>query len=275
MNEHIPSKFERLSIGEMDGDGVDISIPLQFNGPQPNAYGVEPARSVPCEAGELVGDTRRGGSCNFEQYTFIPHCSGTHTECVGHITHERISVTDCLRDVFLPALLVTVEPQRVTECGETYPVAMNDSDLLLTRHDLTAAIDALASSSHLQDTALIVRTTPNNDSKLTRSYKDRIPPYFSDEAIKFVAECGFKHLIVDLPSIDRLYDEGVLSNHRIFWNVERGSFETDESTRVGSTITELAYIPDGVPDGPYLLNLQVAPFASDAAPSRPVIFKAR
>jgi hypothetical protein len=65
---------------------------LNFNGPQPNAYGVERARSIPCAAGDLVGDTRQGGSCNFEQYTFIPHCNGTHTECVGHITNERIAV---------------------------------------------------------------------------------------------------------------------------------------------------------------------------------------
>ena len=89
---------------------IDISIPLNFNGPQPNAYGVEPASSKPCEAGDMVGDTRRGGSVNFEQYTFIPHCNGTHTECVGHITHERISVRDCLKDVFIPAVLVSVEP---------------------------------------------------------------------------------------------------------------------------------------------------------------------
>ena len=90
---------------------IDISIPLIFNGPQPNAYGVEQARSEPVKAGNLIGDTRQGGSVNFERYTFIPHCSGTHTECVGHITHERISVRDCLRDVFMPAILITVSPE--------------------------------------------------------------------------------------------------------------------------------------------------------------------
>ena len=48
-------------------DPIDISIPLDFNGAQPNAYGVEPASSIACEYGQLIGDTRRGGSCNFEQ----------------------------------------------------------------------------------------------------------------------------------------------------------------------------------------------------------------
>src|ERR1041384_7169391 len=88
-----------------DEEPIDISIPLRFNGPQPNAYGVAVASGDACESGDLVGDTRRGGSCNFEQYTLIPHCNGTHTECVGHITNERISVRDCLRDVFIPAVL--------------------------------------------------------------------------------------------------------------------------------------------------------------------------
>jgi hypothetical protein len=75
-----------------------------------------------------------------------------------------------------------------------------------------------------------------------------------------------------MPSIDRIYDEGKLSNHRIFWNVEPGSFELKEDSRLNNTITELIYVPNEVEDGEYLLNLQIAPFASDAAPSRPVIF---
>jgi hypothetical protein len=33
----------------------------------------------------------------------------------------------------------------------------------------------------------------------------------------------------------------------------------------------MAFIPDTVADGPYLLNLQVPPFMSDAAPSRPIL----
>src|SRR5438445_4483268 len=82
---------------------IDISLPLRFDGLQPNAYGAEPATSTACEYGDLVGDTRRGGSCNFERVTLIPHCNGTHTECVGHITVERISVRECLKDVLMRA----------------------------------------------------------------------------------------------------------------------------------------------------------------------------
>ena len=42
--------------------------------------------------------------------------------------------------------------------------------------------------------------------------------------------------------------------------------------RPRATVTELAYVPDDVLDGCYLLNLQVAPFVADAAPSRPVLY---
>ena len=41
--------------------GIDISIPLNFNGEQPNTYGVEKAASKPYLDGKFVGDTRKGG----------------------------------------------------------------------------------------------------------------------------------------------------------------------------------------------------------------------
>ena len=238
---------------------LDISIPLRFDGPQPNAFGVEPATSVPCEYGSLVGDTRRGGSCNFERITFIPHCNGTHTECVGHITNERISVLDCLKDVLIPANLISVGPE------------FSGEDLVISDEQIKSGLNSLA--AHGIGNALVIRTLPNDSSKVDRVYDgENIPPYFTEEAIRLIVDLGFTHLLVDLPSIDRLFDQGRLSNHRIFWNVEAGSFETDPNTRTNSTITELIYVPNQIPDGEYLLNLQIAPFASDAAPSRPLLF---
>ena len=245
------------------GEFIDISIPLRFNGPQPNAYGVARASSSPCEAGDLVGDTRQGGSCNFEQYTFIPHCNGTHTECVGHITRERISVVDRLVDAFMAPRLVSVEAEDV--CGDRVITARLLAEALTPAAALAGGTPALQS--------LIVRTLPNDEGKLTAVYDgDNVPSYFSAEAMELIVVAGYKHLLVDLPSIDRLFDEGKLINHRIFWNVEQGSFEITRDTRVNSTITELIYVPGDVPDGEYLLNLQIAPFAADAAPSRPVIW---
>ncbi len=267
---------------------LSIAIPLNFNGAQPNAYGVEIAQSKPCEAGEIVGDTRRGGSCNFEQVKFIPHCNGTHTECVGHITHERISVNDCLQDAFIPATLISVVPEKASETTETYAVELAAKDKLITRKRIESGLkeaEARALARAENDSinpplltrglllAIIIRTLPNNQSKLTQTYLEEIPPFFSSEAMEFIAELKIKHLLVDMPSIDRIFDEGKLSNHRIFWNVGQGSFEISANTFVHKTITELIYVPNEIADGNYLLNLQIAPFATDASPSRPVLFK--
>lgn len=239
-----------------DLSAIDISIPLHFNGPQPNAYGVERATAEPVRAGSLVGDTRQGGSVNFEQYTFIPHCNGTHTECVGHITDERISVRECLKDVVIPALLITVNPEAESE-------------------DLVITAAALRERIVTPRAALVVRTLPNDDSKLTAKYGDsNIPPYFTADAIDYIVECGVRHLLVDMPSIDRLFDDGKLLNHRIFWNVEPGRRDANEHTRINSTITEMIFVPDEVKDGQYLLNLQISPFESDCAPSRPMLLRA-
>jgi hypothetical protein len=50
-----------------------------------------------------------------------------------------------------------------------------------------------------------------------------------------------------------------------------GGRRAAEASRANALVTELAYVPDRLLDGLYLLELQVAPFVSDAAPSRPVI----
>ena len=259
-------------------DFIDISVPLDFYGEQPNAFGVDLASSRAVEAGELVGDTRRGGSCNFERITFIPHCNGTHTECVGHITNDRLSITDCLKDAFVPAVLASVVPETARTSRETYAGEFGKGDLIITKAALAEAISksggqfpapAVGDSA----SALIVRTLPNDRFKLTLRYDgDNIPPYFSSEAVEFITSLGVKHLLVDLPSIDRLFDDGRLSNHRIFWNVRQGEFAIHDLTRVTATITELIYVPNEVQDGEYLLNLQIAPFVSDASPSRPLLF---
>jgi hypothetical protein len=111
----------------------------------------------------------------------------------------------------------------------------------------------------------IIRTLPNDDSKLTRNYSGKNPPYLDEAAVKLIVENGCKHLILDLPSIDREEDEGKLLGHKTFWNYPN-------APRMDCTITELAFIPNRVQDGLFLLNLQVAPFENDAAPSRPLIF---
>ena len=37
-------------------------------------------------------------------------------------------------------------------------------------------------------------------------------------------------------------------------------------------MTEFIFVDDDIADGRYLLDIQIAPFAADAAPSRPVLY---
>ena len=81
-----------------------------------------------------------------------------------------------------------------------------------------------------------------------------------------IREMGYKHLLLDLPSVDREEDEGALAAHKAFWNFEQGM-------RKDMTITELIYVPDSIADGNYFLNLQIASLKTDASPSKPILFK--
>lgn len=240
--------------------GHDISIPLHFNEAQPIFFGAPPASAEAITAGSFVGDVRHGGSCNCSIHTLAPHCNGTHTECVGHITQERLSIRELALRHLSAALLISVTPE---------PSSDVPGDRVISLAALQAAIGDAALSEY---PALVIRTLPNDSSKLTRNYDEgSLPPYFTPDAMRFVVEQGVDTLVVDLPSIDRAQDGGRLAAHRIFWGMPAGSTSAATVTRKHATITEMAFIDNEVPDGAYLLNLQVAPFMIDAAPSRPIL----
>lgn len=250
--------------------GHDISIALGFDQTQPNFFAAPHAIEHTYAAGGFTGDVRRGGSCNCSTYTLTPHCNGTHTECVGHIVEERTSVTDVAADHLSLALLISTSPIDASTTNERSAPDPQAGDRLITRAQIEAAVGAAELPS---DSALIVRTLPNDASKRSCNYSaGDPPPYFSAEAMHWIVRQGVRRLIVDLPSIDRCNDEGRLTAHRIFWGLPPGARSIAAAARPDATITELAFIDDLIPDGRYLLNLQVAPFATDAAPSRPILF---
>ncbi len=252
------------------GRPIDISIPLDFAGAQPNHFGAAPARSRPLTAGGFVGDTREGGSCNCEIVELTPHCNGTHTECIGHVTKERLSVADRAREPLLAAVLLSVETIAAADSDETTDPAPRPGDRLVTAAELARAAGRLESPCAA---ALIIRTRPNDASKLSRRYGEpELPAFLSLEAVRWVVALGVRHLLVDLPSIDRSHDEGRLAGHRVFWGLPPGGTDAATAERPEGTITELVYVADEVPDGRYALSLQIAPFRTDAAPSRPLLF---
>lgn len=248
---------------------MEISIPMLFNYDQPNTYNVRKASAKAYETGGFVGDTRRGGGCNFEEYTLVPHCNGTHTECVGHISLDRISVNNTLKDAFIPSSLITVSPEKAFNTNDIYIPDKSEDDMMITKFALSEKLEN-AGRDFLE--GLIVRTLPNDASKKSRNYMDYLPPFFSVDAMEYLSKLNVKHLLIDLPSVDRTFDDGKLTAHHIFWNVPQGSNVVDSNNHSVKTITEMIYVPDEIPDGIYLLNIQIPDFNADAAPCRVVLY---
>ena len=241
----------------------DLSIPINFNGKQPNTYGVDKAISSAYEDGKFIGDTRKGGPCNFETYSITPHCNGTHTECIGHITDERISILSSLNSVLFPSTLISITPK---SNQESYVPKIEANDFLITKESLEKKLNDV-SDSFLE--GLIIRTLPNLESKKSIDYMKHSPSFFTLEAMKYIRSRGVKHLMVDTPSVDRLFDDGHLSCHNIFWDTTSKKLNT---ATIHFTITEMIYVNNNICDGSYFTNLQIPAFNSDAAPSRPIIF---
>jgi kynurenine formamidase len=258
-----------LSLGGRDytvdwRGAVDISAPVVFDSPDDGPFGAPPAHSHPLRAGAFVGSVAQGGSCNCDVHTLCAHTSGTHTECAGHILQQPVHINDVLQRLktsLLPATLITVQPQLTPRAGAGEGQA--EFDRVITRHDVASA---LATEDPAFLSAVILRTQQHGESAT--------PPYFAAQALRYLVEAGTQHLITDLPSLDR-EDDANLTGHRIFWEAGPRGSESATAAECTRTVTELARIPRSIADGQYLLDLQVAAFAADAAPSRPVLYPVR
>jgi kynurenine formamidase len=236
----------------------------------PGWFGAPPAASEPLEVGAFVGAVSASGSCNCGVLRLAPHCHGTHTECVGHLTVERVDICRVAPQQFLPALLLTVPPVRAADSRESTDPVPQASDFLITRQLLEAA---WPTNLPFTPRALVVRTLPNSRGKLYPG--EALPPFLSREASLWLVERSIEHLVLDVPSADRLEDGGRMTAHRLFFGLPPGSRTVAAATRPGCTLTELAYVEDSIHDGPYLLSLQLPALPGDAVPSRPVLYAAR
>ncbi len=253
-------------------DPLSIAMPLDFGGVQPNHFGAPAATARALEDGRWIGDVRAGGSVNCEQLVLVPHCNGTHTECVGHLTTDRLAVHEVLRGGLFLARLVTVRPAPLGATAETPDADAAADEPVVTRAALAAALAALPGEAD----ALVLRTLPNDASKLGRRYEGNAPAaYLTAEAADFLVALDVQHVVVDLPSLDRAHDGGRLVAHRAFWGLPDGARRAHEAVRRDATVTELAWIAPTIHDGWYLLDLQVPAFLSDAVPSRPLLYPAR
>lgn len=229
--------------------GKDISIPLINGTSGPKCFYAPDFKIEPVMAGDFVGDTQKGSPVNFKNVFINPHGNGTHTECVGHITKEVFTINQCLKEFHHISYLVTIQPH-VTDNGEQF----------ISQSAIEKKISSLPPIS-----ALVIRTLPNDVTKIRRDYSGTNPPYFEDSAIQYLVDKNIKHLIIDLPSVDREVDGGKMSAHKIFWQWP----EIPDTTK---TITEMVYIPDSLSDGLYLCMIQICSLELDASPSKILLF---
>jgi kynurenine formamidase len=246
---------------------VSLAIPLALDGPQPRHFGAPPATSRPYVAGSFNGEVSRGASCNCRSVTLVPHCNGTHTEGVAHLTTGGQPLYQYVPQAPLPALVLSLAPVRTGDTPEDSLPAPQAGDQLLTWAAIEAAWPA---TLPVVPRVLVLRTLPNGTDKQRADHSNANPPYLTRQAAAGIAARGIEHLVLDLPSADRSDDGGSLTAHRLFFGLPAGSTAHDDATRGHCTITEFAFIPDDVPDGPCALQLQLLPWSGDAVPSRPL-----
>jgi kynurenine formamidase len=249
--------------------GVSLAIAVEFGAPGPRHFGAGAPESRPFKIGKFSGSVGSGASCNCSTVTLTPHCQMTHTESVAHLTREAGDAWRVVPRGLLPAVVVSVVPEPASETSETADPEPWANDTLITKRRLRAAWPM---GRMIEPLAAIIRTLPNDAAKRTRDYTDFVPPYLTREAVEWLVEKRIEHLVLDLPSLDRTHDDGRLVGHRIFFGLPAGSTARGDAARSRATITELAFVPDEVHDGPCILSLAVPALGGDAVPSQPIVY---
>lgn len=228
---------------------LDISIPLIPGSDSPNCFWAPHFNATPVKSGDWIGDVNAGGGVNFKNVQINPHGNGTHTECVGHISKENVTINSVLKTFHHIAKVISI-----------YPQLQDNQDKVITKQQIE---DSLGDEI---PEAIIIRTLPNGVEKTKRIYSGNNPPYIHHLAIQFMIDRGVKHLLIDLPSVDREEDGGKLLAHKAFW-------EYPSKIDMEKTISEMIFVDNAISDGLYLLNLQISSFELDASPSKPVLYK--
>ena len=108
---------------------LDISLGLNPVEVGVNAFYAPAFQAEPVVHGNFIGSTKRGGPVNFLNLKLNPHGNGTHTECVGHIATEAVTINETLKTFHFPAELISV-----------YPEKLENGDRVVTRRLVEQAI---------------------------------------------------------------------------------------------------------------------------------------
>ena len=112
---------------------IDISIPYNFNGAQPNFNDVNPGQLTPFKSGETTYSVAAGAGCNVPEISMNIHCTGTHTEYVGHLLENPGDIGLVLKDIIIPSVLITVDMNLFVNTKELYHCPVKDSELVISK----------------------------------------------------------------------------------------------------------------------------------------------
>jgi arylformamidase len=253
----------------------DCTIPVSPFAPaaaQTSTFG------LPLPAADRSYSVDLGASCNCPIFSSLcAHSNGTHTECAGHVLPGAATLASCgVRGGVAPAVLITVAPEPLGGSGDAYAPGAG-GDLVVSGGALAAALAArgAAAGALLRAGGALCVRTPG--AKRGVKWAGAGAPYFTPAAAAAAAAAGARHLLTDLPSLDREADGGALLAHRAWWALPPrgggggaggGGAGAGAGNGNSNSVTELCDFPEEAGDGVYVLALAIAPWEADAAPSR-------
>ena len=219
----------------------DLSRPITPGEHSSLAFYAPPIEIKPIQSGSFIGSVDYGSPVNTNIISLNPHGNTTHTETVAHISNIDRNINELSIPPFLSCYLHSAK------------LTSNDKDRFVDKNSLDG-IELFGAQ------AIIIRSGIG-----AGPFSGTNPIYLTPELTAFVKELNIKHLLTDLPSVDKEEDGGALVAHKAFWDFP-------QSVRSDATITELLSFPDELSDGWYALNLQVMNLSNNASPSRPILY---
>lgn len=221
---------------------IDLSVEVKKGEGSSMAFFAPEVNIDPICAGSFIGNVSKGGAVNTNIVSFNPHGNSTHTESLAHITEEKLPVNHIFKKYIWLAYLCSVNLR-----GEGL--------------DRFVPVEEIEKIDLPLPEAIILRTSPES-----YSFSGNNPPYLCEKVTAYLCNNDVKHLLVDLPSVDKEEDGGLLLSHKAFWGVPA-------NLRKDASITELIKIPENIKDGYYLLELQLMNLNNNASPSRPILYE--
>ena len=226
-------------------------------------------------SGVFIGDVEQGGSCNVDILHLSPH-KLTHLQTETHIISEGTNISDLgLIEGF--ALVVDLSGWMGLEKDETLDSNGRKSTNSISVAQLQYAVDEAIGqvlSPEQRFNLLAIKTRLSLDREDT-DYTGRDPLHLEPEVAQFIHDYHeivgnpgrqIQTLILDLPSIDREDDGGLLLAHRNYFGIKDGKSQGEKRSLV-----EFAYLR-GLETGLYYCQIHPYPIQTNAIIVNPVFY---